>query len=78
MLSRGDFEGSTVNVLIAGKYDDFDAEAAAFFADSQLPYNSIDTLSAATFLRITNGHYPVVIHTLDGHLLQQWSYRDLH
>ena len=78
MLSRGDFEGSAVNVLIAGKYDDFDAEAAAFFADSQLPYNSIDTLSAATFLRITNGHYPVVIHTLDGHLLQQWSYRDLH
>lgn len=78
MLSRGDFEGSAVNVLIAGKYDDFDAEAAAFFADSQLPYDSIDTLSAASFLRITNGHYPVVIHTLDGHLLQQWSYRDLH
>ena len=78
MLERGEFEGSDVNVLIAGKFDDFAADAAAFFADSRLPYDSIDTLSANTFLRITNGHYPVVVHTRDGQLLQQWSYRDLH
>ena len=78
MLERGEFPASKLNVLIAGKYDDFDADVAAFFADSQLPYDRIDTLSANTFLHITNGHYPVVIHTQDGVLLQQWSYRDLH
>lgn len=78
MLGRGAFEGATVNVLVGGKYDDFAAEAAAFFADSQLPYNSLDSLPANTFLHITNGHYPVVIHTQDGRLLEQWSYRDLH
>ena len=78
MLSRGAFEGADVNVLIAGKHDDFASDAAAFFADSQLPYNTIDSLSANTFLRITNGHYPVIVHTRDGQLLEQWSYRDLH
>ncbi|MBO6069335.1 MAG: hypothetical protein J6P50_09065 [Bacteroidales bacterium] len=78
MLGRGAFEGATVNVLVGGKYEDFAAEAAAFFADSQLPYNSLDSLPANTFLHITNGHYPVVIHTQDGRLLEQWSYRDLH
>lgn len=78
MLERGAFEGATVNVLVAGKHDDFAADAAAFFADSQMRYDSIDSLSANTFLHITNGHYPVVIHTRDGQLLEQWSYRDLH
>ena len=78
MLERGAFEGADVNVIVGGKHDDFAADAAAFFADSQLPYDSIDSLSANTFLHITNGHYPVVIHTQDGKLLEQWSYRDLH
>ena len=78
MLERGAFDGSTVNVLVAGEHDDFAADAAAFFADSQLPYDSIDSLSANTFLHITNGHYPVVIHTQNGKLVEQWSYRDLH
>ena len=78
MLERGAFEGAAVNILVAGKHDDFAEDAAAFFADSQMRYNNIDTLSANTFLRITNGHYPVVIHTRDGQLLEQWSYRDLH
>ena len=78
MLGRGAFEGARVNVLVAGKHDDFNADAAAFFADSQLPYNSLDSLPANTFLQITNGHYPVIIHTQDGQLLEQWSYRDLH
>ena len=78
MLQRGAFEGADVNVVVGGKHEDFDADAAAFFSDSQMRYDSIDTLSANTFLRITNGHYPVVIHTRDGKLLEQWSYRDLH
>lgn len=78
MLSRGAFEGASVNVIVGGTHDDFAEDAAAFFSDSQLQYNYIDTLSAATFLRITNGHYPVVIHTRDGLLIEQWSYRDLH
>lgn len=78
MLSRGTFEGADVNVVVAGRHDDFAADAAAFFADSQLPYDRIDSLSANTFLRITNGHYPVVVHTRDGRMTEQWSYRDLH
>jgi hypothetical protein len=78
MLQRGAFPGADVNVVVAGRHDDFAADAAAFFADSQLPYNRIDSLAANTFLRITNGHYPVVVHTGDGRLIEQWSYRDLH
>jgi len=78
MLGRGAFEGADVNVVVGGEYDDFDADAAAFFAESQLPYDRIDPLQASVFLHITNGHYPVIVHTQDGKLLEQWSYRDLH
>ena len=78
MLRQGQFENADVHIIVGGDYEDFNASQQQFFEGTKMEYDTIDSINATSFVDITNGNLPVVVHMRDGQLIEQWTYRDLH
>lgn len=78
MLRQGQFENADVHIIVGGDYEDFNASQQQFFEGTKMEYDTIDSIKSTSFVNITNGNLPVVVHMRDGQLIEQWTYRDLH
>lgn len=74
----GDFSRAEV-IAYFGKGEQTTMEdAETFISDAKLDCKEIHFISPSTFLKITNGEYPLIVHFKDGEIIDTYSYRDLH